>query len=127
MIIYRMEHGITRDGMWYDHKGNYVPLIMTLTEGKSKHLPMDLDDRYGYNGRRWVSGCSDLDIFKHWFTLRDAKELVEKGCVLREFECTEYIVEEYQTLFTREGVISEREMTLDDVWNIKDEASMMAE
>lgn len=112
MIIYRIENPVTNHGMWYREDGTYDPFIKTLTEGISSHLPMEYCERYGKNGRRWYSGCKDLEQLKTWFSNKDVEELLEGGYRLYEFECEEYTVEDNQVLFTREGVLNKKEIQL---------------
>lgn len=96
--------------MWYNQDGIYQPFIMTLTDGKSKDLPMEWDDRYGLFGRRWFSGCHSIDLLRTWFSDLDIQELLSSGFKLYEFESSEYQIEEYQTIFTREGIQSKTQI-----------------
>ncbi len=121
MKVYRIENQKTMHGMWYNSDGELDPFIKTLTEGISKDLPMEFDEKYGQNGKRWYSGCHDKGLLKNWFSLLDAKELSNAGYKLYEFDVTEYIIEEFQTIFTRESIISQVEIELSEVWKIKDE------
>ena len=43
MKILRIEHIITKSGMWYSYSGVYTPVILSLTDAKAKNLPMDID------------------------------------------------------------------------------------
>lgn len=117
IYIYRLENE-NGHGMWYREDGTYDPFIMKLTEGISKHLPMDYDERYGKGGLRWYSGCSEMGKLKHWFSDRDAQELRGAGYKLLRFTSTQYTIEEHQTIFTREGVIGTIEIPYQLVWKI---------
>src|SRR5690606_24879559 len=116
MIIYRIENPDTENGMWYDGQGRYRPFIKTLTDGRSADLPMEWDARYGKGGRRWYSGCKDSSRMNVWFSAQDARELVDAGYRLIEFWASEFVVEEFQVIFTREGSTSRREIPLSAVW-----------
>lgn len=116
--IFRIENPETMCGMWYDRDGNPRPLIKTLTEGISAHLPMEPHPRYGKNGRRWYSGCADFSSMRQWFSDRDALELHERGYRLFSFESVEYEVEENQVLFTREGVLRQEELKMSTIFPI---------
>lgn len=118
MKIYRIENPETNSGMWYNECGEFEPFIETLTDGKCADLPMDWHERYGRDGVRWFSGCNNLEDLKGWFSHQDAKELIDAGYSLFVFECDEYSVEETQTLFTREGVISKNTMSIEEVWGL---------
>lgn len=116
MNIFRIENPTTNHGMWYDAAGVYNPFIESLSEGKSASLPMGWDKRYGARGRRWYSGTGDADMLKHWFSERDAVELGEAGYRLHVFEASEFIVEEFQVIFTREGVVASTVIPLSVIW-----------
>lgn len=108
--IYRIENQLTNHGMWYNNDGQYDPFILTLTEGKSTHLPMEFDARYGNNNVRWYSGCLSLELLSTWFSVKDVLELHEAGYKLYEFTAREYINEQFQTLFTRRGILEQKEL-----------------
>lgn len=110
--IYRIENPVTMNGMWYNERGEYEPRIFDLTEGVSAHLPMGWHERYGQGGNRWFSGCSDVELLKHWFSIRDIMELDEAGYKLFSFQSTEFIHEEFQTLFTRRGLVEQVQLDI---------------
>lgn len=110
--IFRIENQDTMNGMWYNDKGEYDPFIKTLTEGISADLPMEPHERYGQFDRRWFSGCVDFDLLKHWFSKRDIFELNEAGYKLYKFQSQEFQHEEFQTIFTREGILSQVEVDI---------------
>lgn len=120
MKIYRIENEETNYGMWYRIDGTYDPFILTLTDGKSKDIPMDYHKRYSKDGLKWFSGCSNVEDMNRWFSVQDAVELFENGYRLYEFEVNQYVVEEFQVLFTRESITNKKEIPLDTIWNIKE-------
>lgn len=105
--IFRIENPMTMRGMWYNEHGQYDPFIKTLSEGISADLPMDYHERYGQSDRRWFSGCKDFEQLKHWFSARDIHELHDAGYQLFKFQSIEFKNEEFQTIFTRSGIMSQ--------------------
>lgn len=118
MKIYRIENEETYHGMWYQLDGTYNPFIFNLTEGKSRNLPMGYHERYSKGGLKWFSGCGDKETMQHWFSNKDAVELFQCGYRLYEFESEQFVVEENQILFTREGVNLKREIPLNTLWDV---------
>ena len=116
ITIYRIENPETMNGMWYNNLGDYDPVITSLSEGISKDLPMDFNNRYGQKGRRWYSGCTEKRQMRQWFSPRDVFELYSKGYELFSFEANEYQIEEHQTIFTREGVLTRKAIEVVDLW-----------
>lgn len=115
--IFRIENPDTMNGMWYNEKGEYDPFIFNLTEGISAHLPMEPDDRYGVNEQRWFSGCKDFQQLQHWFSNRDVIELGEAGYKLYRFRAQEFTNEEFQTIFTRRGILEQVELDINLLFN----------
>lgn len=118
MKIYRIENEATNHGMWYRIDGTLDPFIMKLTEGKSKKLPMEFHERYSEGGLKWFSGCGSKEMMQHWFSNLDAFELLQNRYQLFEFESQQYVDEENQILFTREGITKKQEIPLQTIWDI---------
>lgn len=116
MKIYRIENRVTMRGMWYENNGIYNPVITKLTEGISKHLPMDYHSRYNADNKRWYSGCCDKRQMRKWFSPRDVIELSIMDYELFEFDSEEYSIEDNQTIFTRQGLLSTQWLPLTDIW-----------
>lgn len=113
MKLYRIEHKETKAGMWHNYDGSYNGIIKTLTEGKSKNVPMNKTKNQAKDGKRWFSSVASLEQLLEWFTERDVKELVDLGYQLYEIECSEYNrVDKGEILFTRESVSSMKEIDL---------------
>lgn len=113
--IFRIENQETMHGMWYNEKGEYDPFIFNLTEGISADLPMGYHERYGQDAARWFSGCVDFEQMKHWFSERDIRELDAAGYHLYKFEAKQFQHEEFQTIFTREGIVQQTLLPMDDL------------
>lgn len=110
MKIYRFENTVTEHGMWYQSNGVFDPFIFKLTDGISKDLPMEHHERYSKDGFRWFSGCSSLEQLKMWFSEQDMLELRRNGYGLYEFKSEQYVIEDGQILFTREGILDKSEI-----------------
>lgn len=114
--IFRIECRTKGHGMWYNEKGELEPFIMNLTEGKSKHLSMEYDERYRKDGYEWFSGCQSVDLLRSWFSDKDVVELLENDYrLLYEIVSNHYIIEENQILFTKEGIVSQKEISFDEL------------
>lgn len=118
MKIFRIENENTMHGMWYRLDGTFDPFINRLTEGKSKALPMGFNELFYKENLKWFSGCGSKEQMQHWFSDLDAFELFHNGYKLFEFESRQYSKEEHEVMFTREGVLSKREIPLETIWNI---------
>lgn len=105
--------------MWYENDATYNPFIKTLTEGLSADLPMDWHERYSRDGRAWFCGCQDKRLLQQWVSLSDVRELVEAGYAVYEIESKEFVVEEFQTLYTERGIEAKRELAIADVWDLR--------
>ena len=53
-----------------------------------------------------------------WFTASDAINLYNNGFKLFEFETTMFQELDMEILFCRQGVIKQREIPLESIWNI---------
>lgn len=119
--IYRIENEETEAGMWYRSGAIYDPFIKTLKDGKSADLPMGYHERYSKDGLAWFSGTVNREQMQSWFSVQDAMELHANGYKLFEFVSNQYIEEEYQVIFTREGIITKKEIPLSVLWDMTDE------
>lgn len=119
MQLYRIENLETMQGMWYDKNGKFNPFIEQLTEGISKSLPMEEHERYGKDGFRWFSGCDNIEDMQVWFSSKDALELSESNYQLFMYTVNNFVKEENQVLFTREGIQDKKILRLEDVWNLE--------
>ncbi len=54
-----------------------------------------------------------------WFTASDAVNLYRNGFKLFQFETTLFQELEMEILFCREGIISQKEIPLEMIWDIK--------
>jgi hypothetical protein len=117
--IFRIENQDTMHGMWYREDGTFEPFIERLTEGKSAKLPMGFKEVHRTGGLKWFSGAENFDDMRLWFSDLDALELFKNGYKLYRFDATQTLQLENETLFTREGILHQDEISLDTIWNIK--------
>jgi len=99
MIVYRIEHKDTENGMWYNKDGSYNGLIHELSNAQAKDFPMDYDEKYSL--KNLISGVKDFNQLLEWFSRRDIEELMERGYQIYKFIAKEYEVEDTQVLFRK--------------------------
>lgn len=117
--IYRIENPKTKCGMWYNERGEYEPFINTLTEGISKSLPMPFDSKFREDNIKWFSGCESLVQLGEWFSEKDIEELMESGYRLYELNVSQYKAEQFQVLYTREGIITKTEYEPEEFLSVR--------
>jgi len=111
-IVYRIEHPEDRDGMWYTKEGILRKKIHILCpDGIAKDFPMPFNPIHKKDGFVWNSAGKSIENMNQWFT-------PSNGFKLFEFETTMYQELEMETLFCRDGVIKQREIPLETVWDI---------
>jgi len=103
--LYRLEYKDGTCGLWYNGEGKWCfeEGIGSLVGCKTKDLPMDYDERYKQDGRDWFSSCSRKEDLLHWYSLRDAEELIKKGFVFTRYLATEYHEYENETVFIKDS------------------------
>ena len=118
--IYRIEHPVELDGMWYDRHGNPKKRIHELCpDGLAKDFPMPLNlPLHRKDGNIWVSAGKSMENMNQWFTPEDAKSLYSAGFKLFEFTVSEYQELEMEILFRRDEIIKQKEIALNKVWKI---------
>jgi hypothetical protein len=118
--VYRIEHPIERDGMWYTRNGIARKKIHILCpDGIAKDFPMPLNlQLHRKDGRIWNSAGKSIENMNQWFTASDAINLHNNGFKLFEFEVNLFQELEMEMLFCREGIVKQKEIPLETVWNI---------
>jgi len=86
-IFYRIGDNKTKQGLWYDTKGNFTGLI----HGKynfceASKLPMPYDPTI----IGWLSTTDKLSTLFLWFSKEEIKKLEEYGYELTVYEATQY-------------------------------------
>ena len=118
--VYRIENVEHMHGMWYDASGTFDPIIQGLCPNSlAKDLPMDYNPKHKMNKKDWYSAGKSVENMNYWFSRQDAETLLNNGFKLYKFVVTEFYEMEMECLFTREGVIEQTEIDIDEVWNKK--------
>lgn len=121
--LYRLESKSPDNGLWYDANNNYVFGIGKLEECKTKDLPMGYDERYHENGLNWFSSCSNYIDLWHWYSLDDAKNLMDNGFVFTKYLATDYREYPNETCFLKETALSRVEISFDELVMMYNEAN----
>lgn len=111
--LYRLEYKDDSCGLWYDGNGNWCFNNGIGALGDScitKNLPMDYDERYKQDGRSWFSSCSNKEDLLHWYSMEDAKTLLNNGFVFTRYLATEYHEYEKETVFIKETALFREEI-----------------
>lgn len=80
-------------------------------------MPLNLE-LHRKDGHIWQSAGKNVENMNQQFTASDAVNLYNNGFKLFEFETTMYQELEMEILFCRQGVIKQREILLEDIWDI---------
>lgn len=79
-VIYRIENQEHMHGMWYNHKGEFDPIIHDLCPNSAaKEFPMPYDEEHLINNKKWYSGAKSINNMHDWFTKSDAINLINNG------------------------------------------------
>jgi hypothetical protein len=118
--IFRIENPNDKDGMWYTKDGILRKKIHILCpDGVAKDFPMPLNlELHRKAGLIWQSAGKNLDDMNYWFTASDAIGLYNNGFKLFEFETTLFQELEMEILFCRDGIVKQREIPLETIWDI---------
>ena len=114
--LYRLESTDPNNGLWYNDDSKYVFGIGKLPECKTKDLPMGYDKRYHKDGRDWHSSCSKKEDLMHWYSLKDAVDLIESGFVFTRYLATEYVEYEMETTFIKETCLKREVIDIRDLF-----------
>lgn len=118
--IYRIENPTDMNGMWYNIQGEPLKRIHELCpNGIAKDFPMPLNlELHRRDGRIWNSGGKSIENMNQWFTPEDAINLMNNGFKLFQFKVNIYNELDMEILFCRDGIIKQKEIPLELVWNI---------
>lgn len=118
--VFRIEHPEDKDGMWYNKNGIMRKKIHILCpNGIAKDFPMPLNlELHRKDGFVWNSACKSIENMNEWFTSEDAINLMNNDFKLFEFETNMYQELENEILFCREGIVSQKKISLDKIWDI---------
>ena len=112
--LYRLEYKDGTCGLWYNGNGDWCfeEGIGSVEGCKTKDLPMDHDERYKQDGRDWFSSCSRKEDLLHWYSLKDAEELLKKGFIFTRYLATEYHEYENETVFIKDSALVREEIDI---------------
>lgn len=116
--LFRLEAVSPDNGLWYNAKNELVWGIGKLADCTTKNLPMGYDEKYHLDGKNWHSSCSNIEDLTHWYSLEDARRLMNDGFVFTSYLATEY--EEYpmETCFVKDTSIKRVEFSYEDLVKI---------
>lgn len=103
--LYRLESEDPNNGLWYNSNGDFVWGISAVKDCKTKDLPMGYDVRYQKDGKDWFSSCSNKEDLLHWYSLKDAEELIANGFVFTRYLAQDYTEYPMQTVFLKETAL----------------------
>ena len=115
--LYRLESTDPKKGLWYNQKNELVWTIGELADCKTKDLPMDYDERYHKDGRNWFSSCSRKEDLTHWYSLKDANDLIAKGFVFTRYLATEYVEYPLETTFIKETSLKREVLDINSLFS----------
>jgi hypothetical protein len=117
--VYRIEKPDETSGMWYTKEGVMRKTIHILCPyGRAKDLPMPYNLLHKKDGEVWISTADSKDNMNYFFTTEDAINLYNNGYKLFEFKASMYQYLEHEVLICRKGIISQKEIPLETLWDI---------
>lgn len=114
--LYRLESTNPANGLWYNLNNELVWGIGKLENCRTKNLPMGYDERYHKDNRNWFSSCSNKEDLTHWYSLEDAKILINQGFVFTRYLATEYVEYEMETTFIKETALKREIINIEDLF-----------
>lgn len=115
--LYRLESKAKDNGLWYNSDNKLVWGIGKIEGCKTKNLPMDYDPRYHKDGKNWFSSCSNKEDLLHWYSLEDAKKLIEGGFVFTRYLAVDYVEYPLETTFLKETALKREEINIEDLFS----------
>lgn len=119
--VFRIEKPEDRNGMWYNKHGVFQKEIHILCpNGIAKDFPMPLNlELHRKDGEVWNSAMKSIDNAHMWFTAQDAVNLINNGFKLFEFKVDMFQNLENEILFCRKGIVQQKEIPLENIWDIR--------
>jgi len=115
--LYRLESVSKDNGLWYNSDNKLVWGIGNIEGCETKYLPMDYDPRYHKDGKNWFSSCSNKEDLLHWYSLEDAKKLIEGGFVFTRYLAVDYIEYPLETTFLKETALKREEINIEGLFS----------
>ena len=115
--IYRIERRDSMNGMWYTAEGKFKPTIQDLCpNSRAKDFPMGYSKDHKTNGKNWYSAGKNKKDMHYWFSKEDATNLINNDFKVMCYLVEEWIEKEHEILFTRESIVFEEEINLEEIW-----------
>lgn len=114
--LYRLESTDSKQGLWYNSSGEFVLTLAEVPGCETKDMPMDFDDRYKQDGKNWFSSCSNIKDLTHWYSIEDARFLMDKGFRFSKYLAKDYIEYEKETIFLKETCLNRITLSIDEVF-----------
>lgn len=115
--LYRLESTNSNLGLWYNEKGDFVLTIAEIEDCKTKDLPMGFDERYKQFGKDWFSSCSYVEDLTNWYSIDNAKDLIEKGFRFSKYLATDYVEYDKETVFLKETCLDRITLNIEEIFN----------
>jgi hypothetical protein len=118
LTIFRIEHEVTKDGMWYNNNGIFTNKIQIICpDAIAKDLPMEFSEIYKAHNTIWQSAGKSIENMNEWFSKQDAINLYNAGLKLYELDVQNYIELEKEILFDRNSIINKKEISINKIWS----------
>ena len=114
--LYRLESTIPTLGLKKNKKGDFVLTLAEIENCKTKDLPMGFDERYKQGGKDWFSSCSNIDDLTHWYSISNAKDLIEKGFRFSKYLATDYVEYDKETVFLKETCLQRVTLNIEEIF-----------
>lgn len=114
--LYRLESITPDNGLWYSASGDYVFGVAQAPNCTTKDLPMDYDWRYRQDGKNWFSSCSEKEHLTHWYSVENARWLLDNGFVFTKYLARDYHEYEFETVFLKETVLERIIIDINDIF-----------
>lgn len=114
--LYRMESTNPKNGLWYNEDGAFVFGINEINNCVTREMPMGYDERYQQGGKSWFSSCSNVEDLTHWYSVENAKELLEKGFKFYRYLAIDYHEYENETVFLKETSLDKVEISFEELF-----------
>lgn len=80
---------------------------------------MNYDARYHKDGRCWFSSCSNKEDLMNWYSIQDAKDLIDNGFVFTRYLATEYVEYDNETTFIKDTSLAREVIDIEELFKNK--------
>lgn len=109
-LYYRIAHKETKQGLWYDSKGDFTGLIhneFNFCMNNKLQMPFD-PDLVG-----WLSATDTLEDLFNWFSKKDIEKLEQHGWYVTVYESEKVKQYKNHLVICQETSIIKEHLTLD--------------